>query len=495
MEHPDRIAEFFEEKVVLITGATGFIGKVLLEKLLRACPRVKNVIVLVRPKKGKSPRRRMEEILSGPLFNSLRDKHGPEHLKKVKTINGDVLKKDLDISTEEKVWLYEEVQVVFHCAATVRFDECLRTAVLLNVRGTQQMLELAKGMRNLQVFQYISTAYCHMEEAELFEKVYDPPADPHKIIKICEWLRKEEIDLLAPRLLGNCPNAYAYTKALAEALVAEQMENLPVQILRPSVVVPIWKEPIPGWTDNLNGPSGLLLGAGKGVLRTIYLKGNACADYISVDLVANALLFFAFLTSLNVNKRVYHVTTNKEVRVTYDDLINRSKEIMLSKIPLPGAVWYPGGSTKRSKLYNKLCIFLYHTVPAILVDTLLYVIGYEPVLMRVQRRINRGFEVLGYYANNQWTFNNQQLTELRTLMNPTEKKIYKLDLEGFNFDEYLYNAVLSVRRYLLNEPDETIPASKRHMLILWALDRGCKIFLSYALMYLLYTQVFLRFFH
>lgn len=65
-------------------------------------------------------------------------------------------------------------------------------------------------------------------------------------------------------------------------------------------MVPIWKEPIPGWTDSLNGPAGLLIGAGKGVIRTMYMKGNAVADYVSVDLVANALIFIAFLTSLNV---------------------------------------------------------------------------------------------------------------------------------------------------------------------------------------------------
>lgn len=76
---------------------------------------------------------------------------GPEHLKKVVPIQGDVLKKDLDLCKEDRMWLYEEVQVVFHCAATVRFDEPLRYAVLLNVRGTKQMLDLAKNMMKLQV--------------------------------------------------------------------------------------------------------------------------------------------------------------------------------------------------------------------------------------------------------------------------------------------------------------------------------------------------------
>lgn len=55
-------------------------------------------------------------------------------------------------------------------------------------------------------------------------------------------------------------------------------------------MVPIWKEPLPGWTDNINGPTGLLIGAGKGVIRTMYGRKDYFADYVSVDIVANGLI-------------------------------------------------------------------------------------------------------------------------------------------------------------------------------------------------------------
>lgn len=55
---------------------------------------------------------------------------------------------------------------VFHIPIFLfcRFDESLKTAVLLNTRGTKQMIELAKEMKNLLLFVHISTAYCHLEE-------------------------------------------------------------------------------------------------------------------------------------------------------------------------------------------------------------------------------------------------------------------------------------------------------------------------------------------
>jgi len=61
------IRGFYQGKSVFITGGTGFIGKVIVEKLLRACPDIKNIYFLVRPKKGKTCQERMDKIFSLPV--------------------------------------------------------------------------------------------------------------------------------------------------------------------------------------------------------------------------------------------------------------------------------------------------------------------------------------------------------------------------------------------------------------------------------------------
>lgn len=55
-------------------------------------------------------------------------------------------------------------------------------------------------------------------------------------------------------------------------------------------VIPIWLDPLPGWTDNINGPTGLLIAAGKGVLRSMYCNKNSYADFVPADIAANSLL-------------------------------------------------------------------------------------------------------------------------------------------------------------------------------------------------------------
>lgn len=63
----DSISKFFTKKNVLITGSTGFIGKVLLEKLLRSCEDIGTIFLLVRAKKGKSPEERVQDVLDTPV--------------------------------------------------------------------------------------------------------------------------------------------------------------------------------------------------------------------------------------------------------------------------------------------------------------------------------------------------------------------------------------------------------------------------------------------
>ena len=70
------------------------------------------------------------------------------------------------------------------------------------------------------------------------------------------------MELLVPNLTANLvgehPNTYSYTKALAEQLLLDKAQGLPLTIVRPSIVVASWQYPMKGWVDNFNGPTGLV---------------------------------------------------------------------------------------------------------------------------------------------------------------------------------------------------------------------------------------------
>lgn len=122
-----------------------------------------------------------------------------EMIKQCHIIPGDVSVSDLGLSRDDRKKLINEVNIIYHCAATIRFDEQLKKAVLLNTRGTKLIVELSRECKDLDLFCHVSTAYCHLNEKLLLEKSYPPPADPEKIIKSVEWLDDDVVDAMTPR--------------------------------------------------------------------------------------------------------------------------------------------------------------------------------------------------------------------------------------------------------------------------------------------------------
>jgi len=69
------IENFYKGKTLFITGTTGFVGKVILEKILRSLSSIKRVYIMVRAKKGFTPMQRLAEIFSSELFTTLFQKN------------------------------------------------------------------------------------------------------------------------------------------------------------------------------------------------------------------------------------------------------------------------------------------------------------------------------------------------------------------------------------------------------------------------------------
>lgn len=68
---PSRIQEYFAGSTVLITGATGFLGKLVLEKLMRTCPDVRRIYILIRPKRDKSAEERFAEFFDNVVSTTV----------------------------------------------------------------------------------------------------------------------------------------------------------------------------------------------------------------------------------------------------------------------------------------------------------------------------------------------------------------------------------------------------------------------------------------
>lgn len=214
----------------------------------------------------------------------------------------------LGLSESDRNLLKSTINIIFHVAASVRFDDHLKDAILLNTRGTREVCKLANDTTNLDIFVHVSTTYCNsVVGKEIEEVVYPAMGDWRKSIQIAETCDRQMLGVLQDKYLGPYPNTYTFTKALGEHVVQDLCaDRIPTLICRPSIVISTLDDPIKGWIDNFNGPVGLMVACGKGLLRCSYQNPDINADYIPVDVVVKGIvvatwdkaLRFVFLYSL-----------------------------------------------------------------------------------------------------------------------------------------------------------------------------------------------------
>ncbi|XP_045457887.1 putative fatty acyl-CoA reductase CG5065 [Melitaea cinxia] len=142
------VQKFYDNAVVFITGGSGFIGKQLIEKLLRSC-NIMKIYVLLRVKKNKTIEERLKALLDDPVYDDLH-KEQPNFVHKIVPIEGDIESLKLGIDDESWKTLAEEVSVIIHAAATVNFNEAVKKATLTNVRGAREVLKLAEICKHLK---------------------------------------------------------------------------------------------------------------------------------------------------------------------------------------------------------------------------------------------------------------------------------------------------------------------------------------------------------
>lgn len=165
-----------------------------MEKLLRCCE-VNTIYILVRSKKGKSMEARCEQIFDDVVFEKLREV-SPKYRHKIVSIAGDCVLPGLGIEVNDRHLLIDRVNVVFHVAATVRFDEKLRLALGINVSGTREIMLMAREMHQLLALVHVSTAYANCNRSTIDEQIYRPYLSGENAIKLAACLDDKTMDAI-----------------------------------------------------------------------------------------------------------------------------------------------------------------------------------------------------------------------------------------------------------------------------------------------------------
>lgn len=112
---------------------------------------------------------------------------------------GDVAEKHLGISEEDRQAIINNVHVVIHSAASLDFNQPLRTTVTINLLGTRYVMQLCEQIRNIQAVVHISSAYVNSYLLETEEILYPAPMDAEKLIELVENSTDDELEMMLSR--------------------------------------------------------------------------------------------------------------------------------------------------------------------------------------------------------------------------------------------------------------------------------------------------------
>nr|WKE35581.1 alcohol forming fatty acyl CoA reductase [Paurocephala sauteri] len=482
------IQEFFRGSTIFITGGTGFMGKVLTEKLLRCCPHIKHIYLLIRPKKGVDIQERLQKTYNDRLFWRLRTEF-PNFLKKISAIAGDCSITDLGINETDRELLTKTVDIVINGAATVRFDEHIKLAIQINVMAVQSMLKLARDMKKLKAFVHVSTAYGHCPRLDIDEQFYPIPVKYENIIKLVHETDEDTLTEMTPKILNEWPNTYTFTKALAEDVVKFEGKGLPLAVCRPGIIISTYREPVRGWIDNVYGPVGMMVGMGTGVLHTSLIDIHKVTDMVPVDLVVNCIIASAWsikskaepVQAIESEKKtiedeensensegpeIFNFISTAQNPITWHEFIVKCEKHGL-QWPTIRAVWYFSFWPTKYKLPFIILNFLLHTIPGFFLDLLATLFGQEPILSKVYSKMAKASDTLDYFARRTWNWKDTNVQKLFHRLTPEDQDLFFFDMGQMSWEYQTEALCLGLRVYLIEDDIETLPAARRKWQRLW----------------------------
>nr|XP_029150693.1 probable fatty acyl-CoA reductase 4 [Arachis hypogaea] len=237
------VEEYFKEKTILITGATGFLAKILVEKILRVQPNIKRLYLVVRASNPHIAVQRLFDVAMDT--NTMGAYNAINFAKMCHRIEVFLHVSTAYVCGEAKGLIPEE---------SFRMGQTLKSSLELDISLEKQLIE------------------------EKLSELQEQNANQETITSIMK-----EFGATRANLYG-WPNTYTFTKAMGEMLVMSMKGNIPLIITRPTAVIGTHSEPFPGWIEGVRTIDFVFVEYFKGAITSFVGHPNITMDLVPADM-------------------------------------------------------------------------------------------------------------------------------------------------------------------------------------------------------------------
>lgn len=482
------VVEQLRGKHVLITGTTGFLGKVVLEKLIRTVPDIGGIHLLIRGNKRYPDARDrfLNEIASSSVFARLRHEDNEAFERfiedRVHCITGEVTEPRFGLSQDGFKALAGQVDAFINSAASVNFREELDKALKINTLCLENIAALARFNSAMAVIQ-VSTCYVNGKNSgQVTESVIKPAGDAiplstdgyYEIDELVHLLQDKIADvrsrysgkLLEKKLVDlgireaniyGWSDTYTFTKWLGEQLLMKALSGRSLTIVRPSIIESALKEPSPGWIEGVKVADAIILAYARGKVSLFPGKRSGIIDVIPVDLVANSIILsLAEAIAETGQRRIYQCCSGSSNPVSLGGFIDHLMAEAKSNYADYGQLFYRQPTKPFIAVNRKLFDIVVGGIrlPLSIAGRALRLAGQNRELKALKNLdTTRSLAtIFGFYTAPDYIFRNDRLLALAARMGELDRVLFPVDARRIDWELYLRKIHLGgLNRYALKE--------------------------------------------
>ncbi|PHT71588.1 hypothetical protein T459_22373 [Capsicum annuum] len=430
------IVNFFEGKNILVTGATGFLAKALIEKMLRTTPKVNKIYLLIRAKDKEAAFLRLKnEVNYGVrIIQNLEEMHGESYRLFIKNklvpIVGNIYEPNLgmDIIISQKI--AQEIDLIIDSAAITTFDERYDLALDANVNGPYQLMMFAKKCKKLKLLMHYSTAYANGErEGIILEKPFT----------MGESITKEKITSISPFI--EFPSLDVENEMGLISKLKKNIKNNCLDQIMKDLGLERTIDP-------------LIYFYQKGDLPCILGDPNGLVDLVPVDMVVNATMAaiakYGYLQNPELN--IYHLTSTFTNPVSFSQIFDYFYDFF-KLFPFVNSK----GDTievKKVRFFDKISDFENYIWEVLSKQ---HEVQDEKEVAKIQMRFKRKVKYLKHitklyepYMFYKGWFHNGNMQKLMGDMSEEEKISFEIDVTKINWRNYFVKThIPGLQKYVL----------------------------------------------